>query len=363
MSRITWLDTGRGLAIILLIFAHYIGALESRGIISEEVLNWLKAFFRIATPYFILIFGFTFFIAYSRKVDGLSSMPSLYQKLKVRIFKIFIAREMIVLILAFRFPEMMDQLFTIMIYQQFAKGGEILTFYLMAVALAPLAILWMKRVNTSTALVSIFSLYIGSYAIGLSFGAADNSNLFRVLFYNVYPFFPFFALALIGMLIAKDFRSLSNLTVVKVYGSLSAFLIIGSIIGFNLIDDQPLIKLALAKYKAPPHPLYMSLYLGLSIAVTMLVAVLSQFKGWIAKIKSVVDTIGRNSLASYVLHYALYFSVPLAALAPSHNKLVEVFTFILLMILFYLLIVIRDEQKRNGHSIWQFKFLMPIANR
>ena len=179
MKRIDWLDTCRGIAILFLVLVHYVGALESRNFISKDLLLFSQAFLRVATPYFILIFGFTFFVAFKNK-----PLRVIYPKLFKKLALVFLAREAIVIISMIRYPELKDQLFATLTYQQVSISGEILTFYFLAILAAPIALRFVQNKGMKYALVSILLLYFFGYSVGVYFDAMSKQILFRILFFE-----------------------------------------------------------------------------------------------------------------------------------------------------------------------------------
>jgi surface polysaccharide O-acyltransferase-like enzyme len=66
MQRIAWLDSSRGLAIVMIILIHYVGALETRDFISESLMMSIKAVLRVATPFFINIRFYIFYFFFEK---------------------------------------------------------------------------------------------------------------------------------------------------------------------------------------------------------------------------------------------------------------------------------------------------------
>jgi len=349
MERIKWLDSSRGLAILCLVFIHYIGALESRGFISYDLMNIIKSIFRVATPYFIFTFGFTFSIVYLKKIIIFSDLTRLYRKLYKRLLLVVIAREIIVLISTVRYPEMANELLSILLYQEFSKSGEILTFYFFAILLAPITLFFMKQKSNLFNILLISTVYITGFYVGITFPSLYSSLLFRLFFYDVYAFLPFFSLAMFGMFCGILYRAFEHdLVRLKFYlltGSL--FIIIGTII-LQFITDTPIYTLATASLKAPPHIAYMLIYAGLSITLTAIVAICSTQKYVPKFLFDFLDILGRNSLLSYVLHYFLFIAAPISMfIFSTQNNQYELYTFIAVLILLFSIVYSRDTYKQK----------------
>lgn len=344
MGRILWLDAARGIAILLLIVMHYVGALESRSFISKDALDVLYGLLRLATPFFMFTFGMAFYITASKRIgrDGLADYYR-HNVLK-RIFYIFVGREVIVLLLALRYPETVDNLWEILTFQQFAKGGEILIFYFFAFFVAPLNVVFLNKCKLSVYILFWVVVYTASYYIGSHYVDRDSSNVLRFLFYDIYAFFPFMIVVALAMLIAKVYRDSANRNAMLKQGFYLSIVLI--ILGFSLLSyltPTPWADLASAKYKTPPHLVYMLFYLGEVLCVVSLVAL---FFDYIPRfINSIISTIGRNTLVSYVLHYTFFFSVPIAAYLGG-GAFKEVLFFVLICLLSFLGITGWDKFKQ-----------------
>ncbi|MFT5880928.1 MAG: surface polysaccharide O-acyltransferase-like enzyme [Moritella sp.] len=348
MKRIDWLDSSRGTAILCLIFIHYVGALESRDFISYDFMNIIKSIFRVATPYFIIIFGFTFSIAYSNKLVTWRALSKLYSKLTYRLVLVIIAREVIVLVSAIRYPEMKDQLLSILLYQEFSASGEILTFYFFAILFSPIALFFMRK-NNNMNIVFILCLYSFGYVIGSTYNTQFTGMWFRFLFYDVYALFPFFSLVMLGMYFGILYKSISNDSERLIIFSLIflVFLISGLII-LQFLTNTPVLTLANATLKAPPHIAYLLIYSALAIFISGILAIVSTKKILLKTLFSFLDIIGRNSLLSYVLHYFLFMATPISIFVfGNKNATNEFFTFIFLMFTLFGFIYARDYIKIN----------------
>lgn len=348
-NRIIWLDSCRGLAIMLLIAVHYIGAAESRELITKDVLIFIKSILRVATPYFILMFGFTFAIAYGKKLQNWLNVKLLYRKLLPRLALVLLAREVIVLATIFRYPEMQEFLLSTLLYQRFSTSGEILTFYFFAIACAPLVLFWIKKQTNSIVIFTISLLYSLSYYIGSNYSDEFPTMWFSLLFYNVYAFFPFFSLVISGMLFANLYKQLtSNMLRMRVFLILGLIaFILGSII-LQYVTHTPLLTLANSELKAPPHISYMLIYTGIAIFISSLIALVSTKKWCPQVILSFLDIIGRNSLLAYVLHYFLFVATPISQLIfKSKSSMLELFVFVALLFIMFGVIYCRDLQKRT----------------
>ncbi|WAJ70973.1 acyltransferase family protein [Catenovulum adriaticum] len=350
MARITWLDSCRGMAILLLIAIHYIGALESRAVISLELLEYIQAFLRVATPFFILTFGFTYYVAH-RKLLTKNSIGAFYnQKLCKRIAQIFLARQLIVVILAFRFPEQANGLYEILLYQSFSMGGEILTFYLLALIVAPLNIWMLNKIANWQYVLIWLIVYACAYYIGTHFVDSDSAGVLRLLFLDVYPFFPLMFLAAFGMLIGQFYFSVnSNQTRVNVLLPIAMFLLLFGGTGINVISEQPIHDLAIALFKAPPHFLYLSLYGGVTVLLILILAALTEHKLIPQTLSRVLAVVGRNTLIAYVAHYTLYLPSILAKLYKPVIWL-EVVGFMVMLFTSFVLIYVWDTYKNNMKS-------------
>lgn len=349
MGRIKWIDSSRGLAILCLIFIHYVGALESRQFITYELMNIIKAVFRVATPYFIFIFGFTFSIVYAKKLTDFTTVKLLYKKLMYRLILVLIARDIIVLIGAIRYPEMAENLWSILLYQTTSKSGEILTFYFFAIISAPLALLWMKSKSKTLNILAIISLYSISYYIGVHFTNLYDFVPFRLFFYDVYAFFPFFSLVMFGIFSGLLYRELSNDTVrLKVFIIIAMFFLLTGLSLLFYFIPEPIHTLSIAGLKSPPHIIYMLIYSGLSIIFTVCIAVSSSQKYKPIIILNFLDVLGRNSLLSYVLHYFLFLAGPISLyIFGIQNNHYELYTFIAVLFILFTVIYGRDSFKQK----------------
>lgn len=348
MKRLNWLDTSRGIAILFLILVHYVGGLESRGFISSEVLDLSKAFLRVATPYFILIFGFTFATCYYKKLNSYDDLKKLYKKLLPKLVLVFLAREVIVLSTAIRYPEMQSTVKDILLYKGFSTSGEILSFYFLAISLAPLSLILLKNIKTRTFLFLAILIYAIGYCIGDRYSNEIYDMWFRFLFFDVYAFFPFFGLVMLGMVFSRLYVKLDSQALrLKSFGLISVLSIIIALFTLNIMSDNPIYLLATAQLKRPPHFSYMLLYTGMAVFITILVAVMSNFNFIKNYIFTYIDVIGRNSLLAYVLHYYLFLSSPLTEFLFDEKKpIVELIFFILMISLMLITIYLRDLMKR-----------------
>ena len=333
MKRITWLDASRGLAIILLIVMHYSGALESRDFISKNTLDVTYALLRIATPFFMFTFGLAFYITASRKIARLGLANYYIDNVLKRMFYIFLGREIIVIILAFRYPETLENLGSILLFQDFAKGGEILIFYFFAFMVAPLNVVFLQKVKLPIYIGLWLTVYATSYYIGSNFVDVNSNNILRFLFYDVYAFFPFLIVVATAMLIGKFFVESDNREKLIKFGFVLG--IVFCLSGFLLLDvltENVWLALADAKFKSPPHPGYMMFYLGeVFIIIGMVAMTMSRMPKFI---NETLSLLGRNTLVSYVVHYLFFASVPLAVFLGG-GSLYEVILLILICILCY----------------------------
>ncbi len=355
MGRIPWIDSSRGLAILCLIIIHNVGALNSRGYISVDILNKIELFFRVATPYFILIFGFTFSIVHSHRLIEMESVKNLYKKLVYRLVLVLLARQVIVIISSIRHPELVNDLWSILFYDQLSQSGEILTFYFMAIVLAPISLYFIRSNSKNTNGFIIFLIYSVSYYIGSTYNQYYESVLFRVLFYDVYAFFPFFSLAMIGMLLGILYKDInSNVTRLRFFLFLAIFSIgLGSAL-ILYITPTPIESLAKAELKAPPHIVYILIYFGMSIIITTMLALYSTNKHCPQIPIRLLGVLGRNSLLSYVLHYFLFIASPVSIyIFGVKNSTYELVTFISVFFLMYIIVYSRDYyKKQNSNKEW-----------
>jgi surface polysaccharide O-acyltransferase-like enzyme len=348
MKRINWLDSSRGTAILCLIFIHYVGALEARDFISYDLMNVIKSIFRVATPYFIIIFGFTFSIVYSNKLVTWGALRALYSKLTYRLVLVIIAREVIVLASAIRYPEMKEQLLSILLYQEFSESGEILTFYFFAILFSPITLFLMRQKNKMN-IIYILSLYSFSYVIGSTYNTQFTDMWFRFLFYDVYALFPFFSLVMLGMYFGMLYRSKSSDSErLIIFSLISLVFLISGLIILQFVTNTPILTLAEATLKAPPHISYLLIYSALAIFISGILAIVSTKKIMPNILFSFLDIIGRNSLLSYVLHYFLFMATPISTFVfGNKNATSELYTFIFLMFILFGCIYARDYMNIN----------------
>ena len=347
-KRLTWLDSIRGLAIFFLILMHYIGALEARNVLPIEVVDCIKSIFRVATPLFITVFGFTLAHIFQNKLNDVSSLKKLSVWSVKRLPKVFFAREAIVIIYALSHPEQLTNLFKTLTYQQFAISGEILTFYFLAILLAPYILYFIVKKKISVSLPIFIILYLVTYYIGSNYHTLSEAFWFRLFFYDVYPFFPFFSCVIMGIYFAKLYQFLNNDSKrLKVFLTMSIIMIFLGVGFFSIISDNLLTDLSSAVYKAPPHPAYLLFYLGISLFFSCAMAVLIEFNyipKWINKVLTIV---GKNSLLSYVLHYLLHFTVPITVyLMGEKNTKIEIIVFICILFLIYQVLIWRTKHKQ-----------------
>lgn len=334
MKRITWLDSSRGLAVLLLIVMHYAGALESRSFISSQTLDVIYGLLRIATPFFMFTFGLAIFITASKKIKRQGLIDYYKYNVFKRMLYILFAREVIVLILAFKHDRVAENLDSILLFQQFAPGGEILIFYFFAFVLAPLNVAFLTRANSFLYLGFWLVIYSAAFYIGSNFVDHDSNNALRFLFYDIYAFFPFLLVVAVAMFVAKSYMESLNQNRFLTVGFFVGVLF--CILGFSLLssltsDVWP--ALSQATFKAPPHPGYMLFYLGEVFIVITLVAL---FINYIPNIiNNILSLLGRNTLVSYVVHYTFFAAVPIAAHFGGGAKLEVLFLIIICLICYY----------------------------
>lgn len=343
MNRIQWIDSTRGVAMLCLIFIHYIGALETRGFIDNETLCLLQSFLRIATPYFILIYGFTFGIVYFRKIKTFDSVKMLYKKLISRLVLVLLGRDVIVLISSVRYPDV--DLWNVLTYQSFSCTGEILTFYFLAILCSPIVIFYLNKLSNKVAFIITSIVYAISFSIGSTFGSSIDSLWYRLFFYDVYAFFPFFSLVVVAMLLARIYQQCEDdKERIRLFFTVSSVSIVSAIIILQFTTPTPIISLSEATLKKPPHIAYLLLYTGLTIAVTSIVAVLINKSIMPSPIKALLSIIGRNSLLSYVLHYTLFTVTPISIfIFGEKNSIYELLVFIILISSLFYVIYLRDK--------------------
>ncbi|TMO76248.1 hypothetical protein CWC16_18480 [Pseudoalteromonas sp. S3776] len=342
--RLEWLDSLRGLAILFLIVIHYIGALESRDLLPSILVEYIQAIFRVATPLFITVFGFTIAYTYWGKVNSIQSFKALIAWSLRRLPKVLLAREVIVIIYSIAHQEQLDTLIETLLYSRFSIAGEILTFYFLAIFVTPYVLIAVYYVNSKIVIMVSSFLYLTAYLIGSFFGPSSEVMLLRLFFYDVYPFFPFFYCAIVGMLLAKLYVYLgSEKERFLVFFIISSILVLTGLSYFNSLTIDVLSSLAVAKFKAPPHPAYLSLYIGMSIMLALALAYVTE-KGLIPIfVHRILSVLGRNSLTAYVLHYTLHFT-PLISLYLIDKKstLIELVSFISILLFCYCYILIKD---------------------
>tara|TARA_Y100001956_G_scaffold82897_1_gene106581 strand:- start:4191 stop:5252 length:1062 start_codon:yes stop_codon:yes gene_type:complete len=346
-KRINWIDSSRGLAILLLIAVHYVGALESRNIISNEQLLVIQSFLRVATPYFILIFGFTYFITQKNRIFFVRDALNTVFRMRRKLLYVILGRQVIVLINSQRFESISDNLFEILTYQQLSPTGEILTFYFFAMICAPFFVVLMNRISSIAFSLGLFSAYSISYFIGSEFIDLGGNNLFRLFFYDVYPFFPMFCLSAFGMLLAKLYINIAtDNKKLECFGMLAVLFIVIGLLCLLFSSSQPIYDLAKAKYKSPPHPIYIFTYVGITIFVNIILITAFEFIKNTRLIELSLGLIGRNSLLAYVLHYCLFLGTPISlVLFNNQAPLYEVLGFILILVIIFVLIYFRDSLK------------------
>lgn len=345
MRRIDWLDSSRGLAILMIILIHYVGALETRDFISENLMLSIKAVLRVATPFFILIFGFTFFTFFSKKVESMEDVASLYKKLASKIFYIFLAREFIVVISSFRYPHVSDHLMDILLYRETSGSGEILTFYMLALLVSPLLLHAVRAMKPLWLLSLAVVVYSFGYAIGSNFEHLREATLFRLFFYDVYPFFPFYGLVLLGFYFSRMYSTISVDRERILFFSTASLLSIGcSFLIFTQSSNNVLRELANAELKSPPTASYMLLYVGIVIIIVSLNAFLTQKKYMPRWVDKVLSTLGRNSLLAYVLHYTLFLSSFIIHFVFGRgNKVLEITAFLVMVLFLYSIVVFSER--------------------
>ena len=345
--RLNWLDSLRGCAILFLIIMHYIGAVEARGLIPVELVDYVKSIFRVATPLFITVFGFTISYIFYGKVSAPHDLKKIVFWSLKRLPKVLLAREFIVLLYSLSHPEKIPSLIDTLLYMQFSQAGEILTFYFVAILVTPY-ILYLVYSYSFKILLPIFSvIYFISYFIGVNYSSPENSGFFRLFFYDVYPFFPFYACVISGIYLAILYLNLSDdVKRLKVFFSISIAAMLIGLLYLNTLTSSLLHDLSFANFKAPPHPAYLMLYTGLSVFISILIALAVNSYFFPRKIERIFIVIGRNSLLAYVLHYFLHFTVPITIfLTGSKNTIVEVLIFLMILItIFYVL------KRRNNYK-------------
>jgi surface polysaccharide O-acyltransferase-like enzyme len=335
MQRIAWLDSSRGLAIVMIILIHYVGALETRDFISESLMMSIKAVLRVATPFFILIFGFTFFTFFSRKVDRMADVVFLYKKLATKIMLIFLAR----------YPHVSEHLIDILLYRETSGSGEILTFYICALIVSPLVLHAVRALHPLWLLCFSILVYAFGYTIGSHFEHLREATFFRLFFYDVYPFFPFYGLVLLGFFFSKMYsNSKSDRQRILFFASVSVLSIFCSFLILMQTSDDALRDLADAELKSPPAVSYMLLYVGIVIIIVSVNAFLTQrnyIPSWIA---NVLSTLGRNSLLAYMLHYTLFLSSFITHfIFGFESKSLEITAFVVMVLFLYSIIVFAER--------------------
>jgi len=134
----------------------------------------------------------------------------------------------------------------------------------------------------------------------------------------------------------------------KVFALISfCFLVLGYVI-LQFVTDSPMLTLANATLKAPPHIAYFLIYCGLAMFFTGVVAIASTNKLMPKFIFLSLDIIGRNSLLAYVLHYFLFIATPISMFIFGYkSSFNELITFIAILFVFFGGIWSRDKVKEN----------------
>ncbi|MGH1439289.1 MAG: acyltransferase family protein [Cellvibrionaceae bacterium] len=349
MKRLSWLDSSRGLAILLLIVIHYVGALETREFISYDTMNLMKAVLRVATPLFIFIFGFTFSIVYLNKIL-LSNLFEIYRNLWFKLFLIFIARQTIVFSNYLKGEIGFDQLIDVLLYREFSQSGEILTFYFIAIIFSPIALYWIHKKSNITGFFTVCLLYFSSYFVGSNFDGAKDNMLFRLFFYDVYAFFPFFSLVLFSFLLGKIYQNqLSDAVRLKYFLCVSIIALMSGLCILFDVADNPIVNLAEGTLKSPPHVSYMLIYIGVSLLIVISVAILSRKRLLFSNFfLGILSSIGKNSLLFYVIHY--YYFLPtliLPFLFDVVTAFYELLAFLLIFVLSVIFVCFLDGFKKS----------------
>ncbi|MFW8592246.1 acyltransferase family protein [Glaciecola sp. 2405UD65-10] len=345
MNRIGWLDASRGLAVLLLVAMHYVGGLESRSFISAHTLDVFYGLLRLATPFFMFTFGLAFYITASKKIERNGLLNYYKHNVFKRMLYILCAREIIVIILAFHYPHVADNLISILLFEKFAPGGEILIFYFFAFLLAPLNVVFLKRFNIVLYVAFWLVIYFIAVYIGSNYVDRSSSNAMRFLFFDIYAFFPFLIVVATAMLVSKHFLNTLDRNRFLVFG-----LVLGLICfmaGFALLNSlttEIWPALSRADFKAPPHPGYMIFYLGEVFIVITLVALLSSKTP--SFINNILSLLGRNTLVSYVVHYTFFACVPIAAFFGG-GAILEALFLIIICLLSYFGIKAWDKHKAS----------------
>ncbi|WP_351011768.1 acyltransferase family protein [Shewanella sp. S1-58-MNA-CIBAN-0166] len=352
--RLVWLDSLRGFAILFLIVMHYIGAVESRGLVSPEIVEYIKSIFRVATPLFITVFGFTISYIFYGKVSEPKGLKKLILWSFRRLPKVLLGREVIVLLYSFSHPEQLTSLIDVLLYKQFSQAGEILTFYFLAILLTPYVLYFIFN-NRLVVTLPVFSiLYISSYLIGINYSTDDNGALFRLFFYDVYPFFPFYCCVIFGIYLAiLYFKIESDKKRLVYFFVLSLCMMSIGLFYLNSLTSTLLQDLSSAYFKAPPHPAYLLLYIGGAIFISTLIGLSVSSKFFPTSLKYVLSIIGKNSLLAYVLHYLLHFTVPITLFfIGNKNTYFEVLIFIgILFLIFFLLQKMTNYKANEGRVV------------
>lgn len=353
--RLVWLDSLRGVAILSLIVIHYIGAVESRGLVSTDVVEIVKSFFRVATPLFITVFGFTIAYIYYGKVSEPKDLKKLIAWSLNRLPKVLLAREVIVLIYSFSHPEQLNSLVDVLLYKQFSIAGEILTFYFLAIMLTPYVLYFVYNFRKSITLPCFFFIYMSSYLTGINFSAENNSALFRLFFYDIYPFFPFYSCVVVGMYLAILYVELGDDKKRLLFFSiLSLSTMLAGVMYLNTVTSSLLHDLSTAYFKSPPHPAYLLIYIGLSILISIAIAFSVSRNFFPAYINHILKVIGKNSLLAYVLHYLLHFTVPITFfIIGKKSTFVEVLVFLFILVTVFYILDRRDyiKTKKLGREV------------
>ena len=186
--------------------------------------------------------------------------------------------------------------------------------------------------------------------MGSTYNTQFTGMWFRFLFYDVYALFPFFSLIMFGMYFGILYKSKSSDSErLIIFSLISLVFLISGLTVLQFLTNTPVLTLAEATLKAPPHISYILIYSALAILISGIIAIVSTKKILPKILFSFLDVIGRNSLLSYVLHYFLFMATPISIqVFGNENSTNELFTFIFLMFILFGCIYARDYIKINN---------------
>ncbi len=301
IRRFTALDQVRGLAVLMMICAHFGPGLYERAGLQGVVLDFLNFLGRIATPAFVLIFGITIAIIYVRKAQ--TDTAKARRTLLKRSGLVFFCS------LAVALPETLDFILHPAeedvggwTYGILLRQYSVLSFYAVAIFITAFCIGHIARDPVRRGLVYGAALvFIGTY-LGYDAWPEEAGTLIEIVRLLVVSgkYAVFVLLGCSWMMIAvgvfvvrkmaanEDYRQ--DLTVAAIVLTLLG-LAAGRIVGWRSLYDLQ------NDYGAPPQIWYLLMIAGLMIA--SLVA-LDRFQ--IPFFSTLLELVGRSPLSFYIAH-------------------------------------------------------------